>query len=180
VSAFKELIKPLSNYPGFAEARQLDLIDTLDLPPNVIHLLEVDPFILLRNIVALSGPGQTLSCTIECLVNREIHRIALGGIRPTKTCKYYFKVAERFGVLIRRELNALRLEPGIPINEYPYSDAHPRQFMHMERLNCLSKCKIESAIETRWVPHFVQIISHILKYVLNSFDFTYQPMPIIH
>jgi hypothetical protein len=53
VSAFTEFINSLSNYSGFSEDRQINFIekiDTTDLPPNDIHLLEGDPFILIRNI----------------------------------------------------------------------------------------------------------------------------------
>jgi hypothetical protein len=50
---FTELIKPLASYPGLSEAQQHDFIekiDTPDLPPNDIHILEGDPFILVGNI----------------------------------------------------------------------------------------------------------------------------------
>jgi hypothetical protein len=58
MSAFTELIKPLFNCPGLSEAQQIDVIkkiETPGLPPNNIHILEGDPFIVLRNIGTRSG-----------------------------------------------------------------------------------------------------------------------------
>jgi hypothetical protein len=58
ISAFTQLIKTLSNYPGLSEAQQIDFIekiDTPDLPSNNIPILEGDPFILIRNIDTRSG-----------------------------------------------------------------------------------------------------------------------------
>jgi hypothetical protein len=53
VSAFTELVKSLVNCLGLSEAQQIDVINNLetpDLPPNDIHVLEGEPFILFRNI----------------------------------------------------------------------------------------------------------------------------------
>jgi hypothetical protein len=58
VSAFTQLIKPLSNCPGLSESQQIDFIERIDrpdLPPNDIHILKGDPFILLRIIDTCSG-----------------------------------------------------------------------------------------------------------------------------
>jgi hypothetical protein len=52
ISAFTQLIKPLSNCPRLSEAQQIDFIektDAPDLPSNDIPILEGDPFILIRN-----------------------------------------------------------------------------------------------------------------------------------
>jgi hypothetical protein len=52
VFALTELIKRLSNYPGFSETQQLEfieMIDTSDMPPNDMHTFEGDRFILLPN-----------------------------------------------------------------------------------------------------------------------------------
>jgi hypothetical protein len=58
MSAFTQLIKPLSNFSGLSEAQHIDFIekiDTSDLPSNDIPILEGDPFVLIRNIDARSG-----------------------------------------------------------------------------------------------------------------------------
>jgi hypothetical protein len=58
VSVFTELVKPLLNCPGLSKAQQIDIIkkiETPDLPLNNIHILEGDPFTLLRNIGTWSG-----------------------------------------------------------------------------------------------------------------------------
>jgi hypothetical protein len=58
VFAFTELIRPLFNCPVLSEAQQIDFIekiDTSDLPPNDIHILEGRPFILIRNFDTWSG-----------------------------------------------------------------------------------------------------------------------------
>jgi hypothetical protein len=58
VSAFTELFKPLFNCPGLSEVQQINAIkkiETPDLPPNDTHILEGDPFTLLRNIRTRSG-----------------------------------------------------------------------------------------------------------------------------
>jgi hypothetical protein len=50
-SAFTQLIKLLSNSSGLSESRQVDFIDEIDTPdlfPNEIPILEGDPYILLR------------------------------------------------------------------------------------------------------------------------------------
>jgi hypothetical protein len=50
VSAFTELLKSLFNCPGLSEDQQIDVImkiDTSDLPPKDVHILEGDPFTLL-------------------------------------------------------------------------------------------------------------------------------------
>jgi hypothetical protein len=65
ISAFTQLIKPLSNYPGLSEARQIDFIekiDTPDLPSNDIPILEGDPFVLIRNIDTRSGLAKGRRC----------------------------------------------------------------------------------------------------------------------
>jgi hypothetical protein len=53
ISAFTQLIKPLSNCPGLSEAQQIDFIkkiNTFDLPSNDIPILEAGPFVLIRSI----------------------------------------------------------------------------------------------------------------------------------
>jgi hypothetical protein len=58
ISAFAQLIKPLSNCRGLSEAQQIDFIkkiDTPDLPSNNINVLEGDPFVLIINIDTRSG-----------------------------------------------------------------------------------------------------------------------------
>jgi hypothetical protein len=65
VYAFTDLIKLLSNCPGLSEAQQIDFIkstETPDLGPNKIHILEGDPFILLRNIDKRSGLAKGRHC----------------------------------------------------------------------------------------------------------------------
>jgi hypothetical protein len=75
VSAFTELIKPLSNYPGLSEAQQIDFIETIDtpdLPPTDIHILEGDPFILIRNIDTRSGLVKGQRCRATQIKNRTV------------------------------------------------------------------------------------------------------------
>jgi hypothetical protein len=58
MSAFIELVKPLFNYPGLSGAQQIDVIkktETPDLPLHETHILEGNPFILLRNNGTWSG-----------------------------------------------------------------------------------------------------------------------------
>jgi hypothetical protein len=58
VSAFTQLIKPLSNCPGLFEAKQLAFIEKIDAPdlsPHDILILERDPFISPRNLDTRSG-----------------------------------------------------------------------------------------------------------------------------
>jgi hypothetical protein len=65
VSPWTELIKPLSKCPGLSEAQQIEFverIDTVDLPPNNIHILEGALFILLRNIDTWSGLAKRRRC----------------------------------------------------------------------------------------------------------------------
>jgi hypothetical protein len=53
ISAFTQLIKPLSNGLGLSETQQIDFIEkmnTLNLPSSDIPILERDPFVLIRNI----------------------------------------------------------------------------------------------------------------------------------
>jgi hypothetical protein len=67
ISAFTELIKPLSNCPGLSEAQQINFIgkiDTSDLPPKDIHILKGDPFILIRNIDTRSGLVKGRRCRV--------------------------------------------------------------------------------------------------------------------
>jgi hypothetical protein len=73
VSAFTELIKPLSNCPGLSESQQIDFIERIDgpdLPPNDIYILEGDPFILLRNIDTRSGLARGRYCHAVQMRNR--------------------------------------------------------------------------------------------------------------
>jgi hypothetical protein len=75
VSAFTQLIKPLSNYPGLSESRQIDFIkkvDTPDLLPNEIHILEADPYILLRNMDTRSDLAKLRRCRAAQLRNRTV------------------------------------------------------------------------------------------------------------
>jgi hypothetical protein len=69
MSPFTELIKPSSNCHGLSEAQQIDFIektDTPDLPPNDIHILQGDQFILLRDTDTRSGLVKDRRCrTIE-------------------------------------------------------------------------------------------------------------------
>jgi hypothetical protein len=70
VSAFAELIKHSSNCSGLSESHQIDFIeriDSPDLPPNDIHILEGDPFILPGNIDSRSGlaKGRCLPCCTD-------------------------------------------------------------------------------------------------------------------
>jgi hypothetical protein len=65
VSVFTQLIKPSSNCPGLSESQQIDFIERIDSPdlaPNDIHILEGDPFILLRNIDTRCGLGKGRRC----------------------------------------------------------------------------------------------------------------------
>jgi hypothetical protein len=75
ISAYTELIRPLKNCPGFAEAQQIDFIekiDTPDLPPNQIHILEGDPFILLRNMDTRSGLAKGRRCRAVEMKNQTV------------------------------------------------------------------------------------------------------------
>jgi hypothetical protein len=75
ISAFTELTKPLSSCPGLSESQQLDFIekiDTPDLPPNDIHILEGDPFILLRNMDTRSGLAKGRRCRALRMRNRTV------------------------------------------------------------------------------------------------------------
>jgi hypothetical protein len=65
ISAFTELIMPLSNCAAFSECQQLyfiEWIDTPDLPRNRIHIHEGDPFILGRNIDTRCGLAKGPRC----------------------------------------------------------------------------------------------------------------------
>jgi hypothetical protein len=73
VSAFIQLIKPLSNCPGLSESQQIDSIkriDTTDVPPNEMHSLVKDPYILLRNMGTRSGLAESRRCSAVELRNR--------------------------------------------------------------------------------------------------------------
>jgi hypothetical protein len=72
---FTELIKPLSNCPGLSESQQIDFlerIDSPDLPPNDIHILETNPFILLRNMDTRSGLAKAKPCRAVQRRNRTV------------------------------------------------------------------------------------------------------------
>jgi hypothetical protein len=65
ISAFTQLIKPLSNCPGLSEAQRIDFIEkihTRDLPSNDIPILEGDPFVVIRNIDTRSGLLKVRRC----------------------------------------------------------------------------------------------------------------------
>jgi hypothetical protein len=69
VSAFAELVKPLFNCPGLSEAPQIDVIqkiETSNLHLYDIHILERDPFTLLRNI---SIPSAFIKGGLSCNIN---------------------------------------------------------------------------------------------------------------
>jgi hypothetical protein len=73
ISAFTQLIKPLSNCRGLSEAQQMDFIekiDTHDRPSNDIALLEEDPFVLIRNIDTRSGLVKGRRCRAIQIKNR--------------------------------------------------------------------------------------------------------------
>jgi hypothetical protein len=75
MSALTQLIKPLSNCPGLAESQQIDFIeriDTRDLPPNEIRILEGDPYILLRNMDSRFRLAKARRCRAVQLRNRTV------------------------------------------------------------------------------------------------------------
>jgi hypothetical protein len=75
VSAFTQRIKPLSICLVLSESQQIDFIeriDSPDLPPNDIHILEGDPFILLRNIDTRSGLAKGRRCRAGQMRNRTV------------------------------------------------------------------------------------------------------------
>jgi hypothetical protein len=75
VDGLTDLIKPLSNCPGLSEAQQINFIESIDapdLPPNEIHILEGDRFILLRTIDARSGLAKGRRCRALELRNRTV------------------------------------------------------------------------------------------------------------
>jgi ATP-dependent exoDNAse (exonuclease V) alpha subunit len=75
VSPFTELVKPLFNCLGWSEAQQIDvikMIETSDLPPNDMHILEGDPFTLLRNIGTRSGFIKGRRCRAMQMKNRTV------------------------------------------------------------------------------------------------------------
>jgi hypothetical protein len=75
ISAFTQLIKPLSNCPGLSEAQQIDFtekIDTPDLPSNDIPIVEGDPFVLARNINTRSGLVKGRRCHAIQIKNRTV------------------------------------------------------------------------------------------------------------
>jgi hypothetical protein len=75
VCAFTQLLKPLSNCRGLSESHQIDFIErmeTPDLPPNQIHILHGDPFILLRNMDTRSGLAKGRRCRAIQMRNRTI------------------------------------------------------------------------------------------------------------
>jgi hypothetical protein len=75
VSAFTQLINPLSNCPGLSETQQIDFIERIDgsdLPANDIHILEGDPFILLQNIDTRSGLAKGRRCRAAQMKNRTV------------------------------------------------------------------------------------------------------------
>jgi hypothetical protein len=72
ISAFTQLIKSLSNYPGLSEAQQIDFIekiDTPDLPSNDIPIFEGDPFVLITNIDTRSGFLKGRRCRVIQIKN---------------------------------------------------------------------------------------------------------------
>jgi hypothetical protein len=75
VFASTELITPLANCPGLSESQQIDFIqriDIPDLPPNELHILEGDPFMLLRNIDTRSGLAKGRRCRARQIRNRTV------------------------------------------------------------------------------------------------------------
>jgi hypothetical protein len=75
ISAFTQLIKPVSNCPGLSEAQQIDFIekfDTLDLPSKDIRILEGDPFVLIINIDTRSGLVKNRRCRVIQIKNRTV------------------------------------------------------------------------------------------------------------
>jgi DNA polymerase III delta prime subunit len=75
VSALTQLIKPLPDCPGPSESQQLDSIeriDTPELPPNDLRILDGDPFVLLRNIETYSGLGKGRRCHVVQMRNRTV------------------------------------------------------------------------------------------------------------
>jgi hypothetical protein len=95
VSAFTELIIPLSNCAAFSECQQLNFIErinTPDLPRNGLHIHEGDPFILRRNIDARCGMAKGPRCRAIQMRNQTVilqldddktlpekcHRISIG------------------------------------------------------------------------------------------------------
>jgi hypothetical protein len=75
VSAFTQLIKPVLNCPGLFESQQIDFIkkiDSPDLPPNDILILEGNPFISLRNIDTRSGLVKGRLCRALQMKNRTV------------------------------------------------------------------------------------------------------------
>jgi ATP-dependent exoDNAse (exonuclease V) alpha subunit len=75
VSAFTELIKPVLICPGLSKSQQIDFIekiDSPDLPPNDILILEGDPFILLCNIDTRSGLPKGRHCRALQMKNQTV------------------------------------------------------------------------------------------------------------
>jgi hypothetical protein len=75
ISAFTQLIKPLSNCPGLSEAQQINFtekIDTPDLPSNNILILEETRFVLIRNIDIRSGTVKYRRCHAIQIKNRTV------------------------------------------------------------------------------------------------------------
>jgi hypothetical protein len=75
IPACVELIQPLANCPGLSESQQLDFIESIDtpaLPPTNIHILDGDPFILLRNIGTGSNLAKERRCCVIQMKNRTV------------------------------------------------------------------------------------------------------------
>jgi hypothetical protein len=74
ISAFTQLIKPLSNCPGLSEAQQIDFIEKIDipdLPSNDMPFLEGDPSVLIRNIDTRSGLVKGRRCRAIQIKNHQ-------------------------------------------------------------------------------------------------------------
>jgi hypothetical protein len=88
VSALTPLITPLSNCPGLFESQQINFIkkiDTSDLPPNEIDILEGNPYILLRNMDTRSGLAKGRRCRAVQLRNRTVYLQFVDGETRTLT-----------------------------------------------------------------------------------------------
>jgi hypothetical protein len=75
ISAFTQLIKPLSNCPGLSGAQHIDFIEKIDtpaLPSNDVPILEEDPFVLIRNIDTRSGLVKGRRCHAIQIKNRTV------------------------------------------------------------------------------------------------------------
>jgi hypothetical protein len=126
ISAFTQLIKPLSNHPRLSEAQQIDFIekiDTADLPSNDITVLEGDPFVLIRNIDTPSGLGKGRRC---CAIQIKIEQWFFSSrrVKPGHSREFpwnYFERDEIYMMSIAFAINCRRNCAQVPRDDAPAS-----------------------------------------------------------